>query len=230
MMYKLWQQGALNLSEVLIMTYKRLGLDEMSFVFLLHLARHLRTDPSGWSLNEISELMTSDLNTCSQIFMRLVDDGFLLVEQQIGENDERNVSYSLAPLFIKLETILKNDKIVERTADLEALALKIEQLFGSLSPRDIELVQMWMSDDGFDPAVIELALAEMQMHDIRSLKYVDKILLDWKRKNIFTVEEAKRSLLEFRRLTVGKKDATNLATENPSDYYNWIEQIKQDLK
>ena len=225
-MYKLWQQGALNLGEILITHYKRLGLDEPTFAFLMLLARHLRENPSGWSLSEIAELMTIDLHSCSQIFMRLVEDGFLLVEQQ---DEKTNVNYSLSPLFIKLENILKKDAIVDRTADLEALALKIEQLFGVLAPRDIELVQMWMSDDGFAPAIIELALAEMQMHDIRSLKYVDKILLDWKRKNIYTVEEAKRSLIDFRNRTVEQKGLTAKTTENPNDYYNWIEKIKQEL-
>jgi len=224
-MYKLWQQGALNLGEILSLNYKRLGLDESSFAFVMLLARQLRENPTGWSLSEIAELMTLDLNVCSQIFMRIVEDGFLLVDQ----NCEKNVSYSLAPLFIKLENMLKKDATIDRTAKLETLAAKIEHLFGVLSPRDIELIQMWMSDDGFEPAIIELALAEMQMHDIRSLKYVDKILLDWKRKNIFTIEEAKRSLIEFRSRTVGKKDFSVESTGNPSDYYNWIDQIKENL-
>lgn len=227
-MFKLWQQGAINLGEILILNYKRLGFDESTFAFVMLLARHLRENPSGWSLSEIAELMTLDLNSCSQIFMRLVEDGFLLVEQQ---DEKNNVNYSLAPMFIKLENLLKKDATIDRAADLETLALKIEQLFGVLSPRDIELVQMWMSDDGFEPAIIELALSEMQMHDIRSLKYVDKILLDWKRKNIFTVDEAKRSLIEFRSRTIGKKDfgAGTTVTGNPADYYNWIEKIKQEL-
>ena len=229
-MYKLWQQGALNLGEILATTYKRLGLDESAFAFLMLLSRHLRDKPSGWSLSEISELMTLDLNTCSQIFMRLVSDGFLLVDQKIAEDGTRSESYSLAPLFLKLEVILKNDANIDRAADLQELALKIEQLFGVLSTRDVELVQMWMSDDGFEPAVIELALSEMQMHEIRSLKYVDKILLDWKRKNIFTVEEAKRSLIDFRKRQVGQIAPNQTPVGNPDDYYNWIDKIKQELK
>ena len=229
-MYKLWQQGALNLGEILAITYKRLGLDESTFAFLMLLSRHLREKPTGWSLTEIAELMTLDMHNCSQIFMRLISDGFLLVEQQVDKNGNRTESYSLAPLFLKLETILKRDANIDRESDLQELALKIEHLFGVLSPRDVELVQMWMSDDGFEPAVIELALAEMQLHDIRSLKYVDKILLDWKRKNIFTVEEAKRSLINFRKRQTSQNDILNEPTGNPEDYYNWIDKIKQDLK
>jgi len=230
-MYKLWQQGALNLGEVLATSYKELGLDESAFVFLLILARRLKGQPSGWSLSDISDLMTLDLNMCSQIFMRLVEDGFLLVNSNTDEFGVRSETYSLAPLFSKLEIVMKKTATKDRENDLQELALKIEQIFGVLSPRDVELVQMWMSDDGFDTSVIELALMEMQMHNIRSLKYVDKILLDWKRKNIYTVDEAKRSLLEFRnRSSIPKSEKLGQSTSNPDDYYNWIDRIKANLK
>lgn len=230
-MYKLWKQGALNFGEILAITYKRLGLNESSYAFLVLFARLIKEKPSGWSLAEITELMTIDAHVCSQIFMGLIHDGLLFVESKEDEQGRRNENYSLAPLFLKIEAVLKHDDQVYRQHDLEALYTKIEHLFGVLSPRDVELVQMWMSDDGFDTSLIELALAEMQMHDIRSLKYVDKILLDWKRKNIYTVDEAKRSLIDFRRLRTASNGYSNSKPAgNPDDYYDWIGKIKQELK
>ena len=230
-MYQLWKQGVLNFGEILAMMYKRLGLDESSFAFLVLFARLIKEKPSGWSLAEITELMTIDAHVCSQIFMGLINDGLLFVESKEDDAGRRSENYSLAPLFLKIEALLKNDANVRRQHDLEVLSGKIEQLFGVLSPRDIELVQMWMSDDGFDASLIELALAEMQMHDIRSLKYVDKILLDWKRKNIYTVDEAKRSLIDFRGRKVAAYGAlNNESAGNPDDYYDWIEKIKQELE
>jgi len=230
-MYELWKQGALNFGEILAITYKRLGLVESSYAFLVLFARLIKEKPSGWSLAEITELMTIDAHVCSQIFIELINDGFLFVESKEDEQGRRSENYSLAPLFLKIETILKNDANVRRRHDLEDLYVKIEHLFGVLSPRDVELVQMWMSDDGFDVSLIELALAEMQMHDIRSLRYVDKILLNWKRKNIYTVDEAKRSLIDFRSrrvVTSGSRDGEPAG--NPDDYYDWIGKIKQELK
>ncbi|MCL1990650.1 MAG: DnaD domain protein [Defluviitaleaceae bacterium] len=229
-MYQLWQQGALNFGEILAITYKKLGLDEASYTFLVLFARLMKERPSAWSLSEIMEWMTVDAHDCSRIFMALIHDGFLLVESKEDETGRRSEHYSLAPLFLKIDALLKKESQMSRVADLEALAEKIEQIFGALSPKDIELIQYWISDDGFDPSLIEIALGEMQMHDIRSLKYVDKILLDWKRKNIYTVDEAKRSLIDFRRLRNGILDTTQSSTQNQDAYYNWIEKVKQELK
>jgi len=229
-MFNLWLIGALNFAEILVTTYKKLGLDESTYTFLVLLARHLKEKPTGWSLTEISDLMTMDSVECSQIFMNLINNGILYVESKEDPLGRRSEVYSLAPLFLKIESVLKNESNLNRASNLEALATKIENIFGVLSARDIEMVQMWMSDDGMDVSLIELALAEMQMYDIRSLKYVDRILLDWKRKNIFTVEEAKRSLLDFRNKTVASNRVSKSETVNKDDYYDWIGQIKKGLK
>jgi len=230
-MHELWKQGALNFGEILAITYKRLGLAESSYAFLVLFAKLMKEKPLDWSLAEITEMMTIDAHVCSQIFIELINNGFLFVESKEDARGRRSEHYSLAPLFLKIETILKQDANVRRQHDLEDLYVKIEHLFGVLSPRDIELVQMWMSDDGMDASLIELALAEMQMHDIRSLKYVDKILLDWKRKNIYTVDEAKRSLIDFRnRRLASSGSLSREPAGDPADYYDWIGKIKQELK
>lgn len=230
-MYELWKQGALNLGEVLVITYKKLGFDEVTYTFLVIFARLIKEKPSSWSLSEIEEWMTIDHKTCSQIFVGLIQKGFLLVETQKDEDGRRFEKYSLAPLFLKIEAELKKEKNAKITTDLQALYHKIQHLFGVLSPRDLELVNMWLGDDGFDVTLIELALSEMQMYDIRSLKYVDKILLDWKRKNIYTVDEAKRSLIDFRERKVANQMPKQVdVSVNPADYYDWIEEAKRRSK
>lgn len=230
-MYKLWKQGALNFPEILAVTYKNLGLDERTYTFLVLFARLIKENPTDWSLAQITKSMTVDEQTCSQIFMMLIHDGFLMIKNFENEQGVKREIYSLEPLFLKIETVLKQEAASEKTNDLVELSSKLEQIFGVLSARDIELVGYWMSEDGFDVSLIELALSEMQMHDIRSLKYVDKILLDWKRKNIYTVDEAKKSLIDFRRAgTYATAFKDEKSTENPKAYYNWIEQIKKGLK
>ncbi len=51
-----------------------------------------------------------------------------------------------------------------------------------------------MTEDKFDAELIKLAIQELNAYQIKSIRYIDKILLEWKKKNITTVEEAKRSI------------------------------------
>jgi len=233
-MYELWKQGLLNFSEILALVYKKLGLDEKAYAFLVIFARVVKEKPTGWTLTEVQELMTLEVAECSQIFYQLITDGFLLVESEIDATGRRNERYSLAPLFLKMESQLKKEHQAKTAADVEVLFNKMEHVFGVLSPRDIERVRMWLDEDRFDVVLIELALSEMQRHDVRSIKYIDAILLDWKRKNIYTVDEAKRSLIDFRnRKTMGQKAGIKEApttSVNASDYRDWIGEIKQKLR
>lgn len=229
-MYQLFESGALNLGELLATTYKKLGLDETSYVFLVLFARIVKTNPTDWTLAHIADLMTVDVTTISGIFMTLIHDGFIVVNQLEDVAGKRHESYSLAPLFLKVETVMKKEASGKSVSTLKELSVKIEAIFGVLSPRDVELIGHWLNEDGFDATLIELALGEMQLHDIRSLKYVDKILLNWKRKNIFTIDEAKRSLIEFRRGHINPGAGTGEVVHDAAVYYDWIEQTKKELK
>jgi len=233
-MYELWKQGLLNLNDTLALVYKKLGLDEKAYVFLVIFARMVKEQPANWTLTEVHELMTLEVVECSQIFYQLITDGFLLVESEVDATGRRNEHYSLAPLFLKIESQLKKERHAKTSADVEMLFNKIENIFGVLSPRDIERVRMWLDEDRFDVVLIELAISEMQRHDVRSIKYIDAILLDWKRKNIYTVDEAKRSLIDFRnRKTMGSRVGeveVSAVSVNASDYRDWIGEIKEKLR
>ena len=226
-MYELWKQGIIDFSSLLILAYKKLGMTETEYAFLVLLAGAIKKNPTGWSLSEIANYMTLDTTACSRIFMKLINEGVILVGSSCDDEGRRFESYSLSPLFNMLENTMNQVRSEAKEDSQRALFEKMEHVFGLLSPRDIEIAQMWISD-GFDISLIELAIAEMHMHDIRSIRYVDKILLDWKRKNIFTVDKAKRSLTEHRTKTRTTNTArSETMPANPDDYYDWIAEIKK---
>ena len=235
-MHDLWKNGVLSFGDLLLTIYKELGLSEVEYAFLVLFARVVKDKPSDWSLSDVADFMTIDNANCSQIFMKLINEGFLLVSSESDETGRRFESYSLEPLFLRMESVLNGARNKAMASDLEVLFGKIEQVFGVLSPRDVELVQMWMGADGMDASLIELAMAEMQMHDIRSIRYVDKILLDWKKKNIYTVDGAKRHLIDFRNRKKGNvaalsgSNGESSVAVNPDYYYDWISKIKGDVR
>ena len=57
-----------------------------------------------------------------------------------------------------------------------------------------EEIAQWLSIDHYTPEIIELALREAVLSQAYSLKYIDRILLNWQRHNLKTTDEVERFL------------------------------------
>ena len=223
MVYGLWKDNLLDFNTLLLTTYKELGLNEQEYVLLVLLARLLKTNPSGWTFSDISTHMTIDEANCSVLFINLVERQYITVSSKMDERGKRFEEYSIAPLFEKIETLLRQQKTQATSTQREEIFSMIEQEFGILSPLDIETIHLWMTEDNFDPELIKLAIREMNSYQIKSIRYIDKILLDWKKKNIETVEEAKRQLIAFRqRKQSSMTTETQTVSVDPNFYYDWM--------
>ena len=223
-MHDLWKNNILDFNELLLMTYKKLELNEQEYVFLVLFARLLKMNSYGWTFKDISDQMTIDEGMCSYLFINLVERKFIVVNSKVDESGKRYEEYSLMPLFTRMENALKEENKANQMVNREEVFKMLEQEFGILSPLDIEMIQMWLNEDKFTPELIMLAVQEMNINQIKSLRYVDKILLEWKKKNISTLDEAKRQLISFRQRKQGQvQTKAPETTMNPSFYYDWMD-------
>ena len=70
---------------------------------------------------------------------------------------------------------------------------QIEQAFGRpLSPYEMETLNQWIDVDQHDLTVIQAALDEAMSQDKLNFKYLDRILLNWKKHNVKTIEDSKQ--------------------------------------
>lgn len=94
----------------------------------------------------------------------------------------------------------------------------IENEFGRLlSPLEIEIINTW--DYPLD--VLKLAIQEASTSGNFNIKYIDKIIFNWKKKNIKSVADAKKSIAEFRESKEKKKRGNGLpdTSETGASYY-----------
>lgn len=69
----------------------------------------------------------------------------------------------------------------------------IEQSFGRpLSPIEIDTLNQWIDVDKHDISVIQAAVNEALSQEKVNFKYIDRILLNWKKNNVKTVDESKK--------------------------------------
>ena len=66
----------------------------------------------------------------------------------------------------------------------------IETEFGrALSPMEMESISKWFDEDHYDPEIIELALREAVLRQVYNLTYMDRILLNWHKRNLTTAAQ-----------------------------------------
>ena len=123
--------------------------------------------------------------------------------QQNGNPDK--ISNNSNNIYIQEETINPIFEIVEKE-------------FGRLlSPLEVEIINTW--DYPLD--VLKLAVQEASTSGNFNIKYIDKIIFNWKKKNIRSVADAKKSIADFRELKDKKKRGNGLpdTSETGASYY-----------
>lgn len=62
-----------------------------------------------------------------------------------------------------------------------------------LSPIEIEIISKW----DYEYEIIELAVKEAILHNAKTIKYIDRIIFNWKQNKVETIEDAEKYLEEF---------------------------------
>lgn len=104
----------------------------------------------------------------------------------------------------------------------------IEKEFGRpLSPIELETIGGWLDEDDYVPELVVLALREAVLNQAYSLKYMDKILLSWERKNIRTAVDVQRMRDERNQQPAANESVGVPGEPTPGvpviPMYNWAE-------
>ena len=89
---------------------------------------------------------------------------------------------------------------------------------------ECETIGMWFDQDEHSASLIRLALKEAVLSQKLSLRYIDRILFDWKKKNIKTVEAEENQSAQFRQDIPGKKAPEQPSSTAKVPFFNWLEE------
>ena len=201
--------GFTTLQNGLIAYYPRLNISDAELLLIIQLEAFNQRCESFPSNEKIAVNTNLSVTDVGNLIQRLIDRNYLTIEQTTDDQDKIGNKYSLNKLYDALDNYIdqnilikdnKKDKTVAVTNNLENsplnyLSRKVEVEFGRyLSPIEREEIAQWLSVDHYDPEIIELALREAVLSQAYSLKYIDRVLLNWQRHNLKTPEEVERFL------------------------------------
>jgi DNA replication protein len=225
------QEGNITVPATLFSEYRKMNLNEYELVLLLNIISFLEKGHEFPTPEELSSRMTISVSDCNEMLRRLIQRGFIEIIDEYSNDGIRFEKYTVKPLWERLvEQFLLNNqstKGVSKKADETDLYTCFEQEFGRpLSPFECESLAMWMDDDHHDPVIIKAALREAVMSGKMNFRYIDRILFEWKKNGIKTIEQARNHGQKFRQKQTQSRppqDGTKPST-NTVPFYNWLEQ------
>ncbi|OCA90899.1 DNA replication protein DnaD [Bacillus sp. FJAT-27225] len=224
-------EGNLTIPSLLFSEYKNMNLNEYELVLLLNILNHAQKGNEFPTPEQLSSQMTLTVTQCTDTLRKLIQRGYIDIIEEHNSDGIRYEKYLLDPLWQKLiDQFLLNEKAEkerDRKTEEQDLYTIFEKEFGRpLSPFECETLAMWVDDDKHEPQIIKAALREAVMSGKLNFRYIDRILFEWKKNGIKTIEQAKNQSIKFRQRqqarTVPQQRQAPPVTAVP--FYNWLEQ------
>lgn len=215
----LLQKGTITLPVLLFTEYKRIGLRETEVLLLTQLLIFQEKEKiAAPTFQQLSSRMNLTIQEIADMVAKLSKDGWV----GIGSRGEKG--YDLSLIYERLASILVKDVDEEASHEsgeqYQTMFHQLEQEFGRpLSPNECEHIVKWLDEDQYSEEIIEAALKEAVYCDKLSVRYMDRILIEWERHHIHTAEEATQYSKRFRQteVTIQPKQTTEFT------FYNWLE-------
>lgn len=210
-MLKLLKQKSITIPIYIYKLYDKFNIDLPTFIFLMYL--YNLDEKIIFNPQKISEDFCIPVGEVLAYVDKLTSNN--LVSFEIIKN-EKNISeeyLSLSYFYEKLSILLMEESNENYKEDLTSIFKLIEKEFGRvLSPIEYEIIKAWHEDNISDDLIKE-ALKEAVFNGVSNLRYIDKILFDWRKKGIKNKDDVENNRKAFR-----KKEEKMEVFE-----YDWLE-------
>lgn len=206
----IFKQGHIVIPLFLLQHYKDLKLEINEFIFLMYLyslGNKFLFDPSKFA---------SDLNLELKDVMNYIgllsDKKFISVDVMKNEKGLMEEVVLLDSFYNKLSLITMDQVNQVSKSENSNIFEIIEKEFGrTLSPIEYEIIKAWLDND-MSEELIKEAIKEATFNGVSNLRYIDKILYEWRNKGLTTKDKIEQNKVQF-----NKKEKKELFD------YNWLD-------
>ena len=211
------KDGNIVIPLYLLKNYKKITKDMNSFIFLMYL--YNLGDKTLFDPNRFSEELNITTSDVLSYIDKLTDMGLIRLEVLKNDKDIMEEVINLEGFYNKISLITmedsnKKDEDIINSSIFDVL----ESEFGrSLTPMEYEISKAWLND-GLSEELIKEAIKEAVFNHVINLKYIDKILYEWKKNNIKTIKDVEDNR---KKRSTKKNDNSNIDLEMVD--WNWFD-------
>lgn len=218
---KVFSEGNISIPIYFIKNYKKFNLELDEFLFLMYL--YNLGDNVLFNPGEFSDKLNVNLTEIMNYVGSLTDKGLIRVEVIKNDKGYMEEMIILDDFYNKLSLVIMDDVNESKSDSSKSDVFEIiEKEFGrTLSPIEIEIIRTWL-DNNFSEDLIKEALKEATFNGVSNLRYIDKILYEWAKSGINTVEavEEKRKKRKASTKSIDKDSDIDLDTIE----WNWFDE------
>ncbi|NPV89437.1 MAG: DnaD domain protein [Firmicutes bacterium] len=239
-------EGFTSIPNRLLRSYANLGIKDRELIILLHLIYLRGVEGDGYpSSDRLQGLTSATPAEVEADLANLIEKKIVGIKKRVNQKTgDAEPYYSLEGLFYLLSEVWAIEKINEIEAlkrkpgsrpdqapaknpeNLPRIYKAFEKEFGRpFSPIEGELIGDWARD--YPAELVLEALKIAVLNGTFSLRYIERILQDWQRKNVRTLEEVRRleeEYIERKAAPKGKKGGASKKSpkEDKTEWnYGW---------
>ena len=187
---EIFKNGNMVIPLYLLKNYQKFNLEMKEFIFLMYL--YNLGDKFIFNVNKFSEDLGITSNDALSYIGTLTEKGFIKVD--VVKNDKGLIEevILLDDFYNKLSLMTIDDVVSEPKEDSDIFDI-IEKEFGrTLSPIEYEIIKAWL-ENNIDKTLIKEAIKEATMNGVSNLRYIDKILYEWGKLGLKSVEDVEKN-------------------------------------
>ncbi|EIW13884.1 XRE family transcriptional regulator [Lactiplantibacillus plantarum EGD-AQ4] len=189
--------GQTTIANALLAHYREIGVTNDELLVYLQFKRLIDQGNQFPDAAVIAKSLGESTNTVFQRLHEMLAKKLLTIESITGDDQKIHDRYNFDGLYDKLAVALKKQPVTEQAEKQATNENKRQKVFRAiqtefgrdLSPIEMESISKWFDEDHYDPDVIELALREAVLRQVYNLTYMDRILLNWQKRNLKTAAQ-----------------------------------------
>ena len=208
---KVIKEKTYNVPSFILKNYEKLNLTAEEVLVLIVLYNHY--GKISYDINKLLEEINLEKYKLMQLISSLEEKKIISIDLITNSKGLKEEYISLELLYDKIVNIYLDVK--EETKENADIYSAFEKELGrTLSPMEYEIIKGWVMDKFSDELII-LALKEAVYNGVNNLRYIDKVLYGWRKKNIKNKQDIIKDKEKFK----------NRQKENIEVFdYNWLDE------
>ncbi|MDN6418723.1 MAG: DnaD domain protein [Lactiplantibacillus plantarum] len=189
--------GQTTIANALLAHYREIGVTNDELLVYLQFKRLIDQGNQFPDAAVIAKSLGESTNAVFKRLHEMLAKKLLTIESITADDQKIHDRYNFDGLYDKLAVALKKQPVSTQASEQatsensrQKVFRAIQTEFGrDLSPIEMESISKWFDEDHYEPEVIELALREAVLRQVYNLTYMDRILLNWQKRNLKTAAQ-----------------------------------------